>query len=172
MTPPVVHPQSLAARITAAEARLEAVEARLRLLEQTEPQPQPQPHIPTPTHLQGWRPVLHKPPDGCGNVALYLTRSYARTEMASLADMRVGPHLHPPKPGEPSVCASCGGPIDAFTNEDLDWSEALIDTMIDTIPPAQFSTDLNPTPTDPTGRLTTITDAIHRARAAGIPLPP
>lgn len=166
---PLSDPRSLSARVTALEARLEAAEARLRMLETDQPPQSPdlahRPRTPPTLPGTGWRPVYHKPP--CGKVALYLTRAYARDETASLADMRVGPHLKPPEPGSPSVCASCGDPIDAFSSLHLDWSEALINTNQSATPTPTPTT----TPADLTGRLQSITDAIARARQAGIPVP-
>jgi len=85
--------------------------------------------------------------------------------------MRVGPHLTKPRVGEQATCATCSQPIDPFTAADLDWHLALTDEpTITVVPPPPDAVYEPPFGADPTGRLDAISDAIHRARDAGIRL--
>lgn len=165
-------PLTLHSRLVAIETRLAQLEARFAQLEQPiRPLPltsMPEPFRPSSLPAQperGWRPVNHKLPQGCGRIAFFLLRAVSPTEKAQLTLMRVGADLHQPALGEMATCRACGAEIDPFTTQDLDWSYTFTQNPDQTPTPSPFS---ETTPEDLTGRMSSIQDAMSRARSSGL----
>jgi hypothetical protein len=68
---------------------------------------------------------------GCGQVALYLTRPFSTRERADITAMRVcfpnETDWRQPKPGDISLCSTCGMPINPWSDRDLDYASVLVE---------------------------------------------
>lgn len=68
---------------------------------------------------------------GCGMVALYLTRPFSTRERADITAMRVcfpnEIQWRQPKPGDISLCSTCGMPINPWSDRDLDYASVLVE---------------------------------------------
>ena len=111
----------------------------LRPLDSGIPVPRVHPNPPTPPESY-WTAVLHtRGRYPCGAPAFYVVERPRRDVVAKLELLRIWaappmppgsppqePYWRIPLPSDEPVCASCLRPINAYTQEDVNWTEVLI----------------------------------------------